>query len=528
MPNSAVEGDRADTPGLRADRFRPRRATARRLMSESESLPPPDAFHVPDPSDPSALLRQLMAFIETLFPDGWIAEQTSRSRSRHTAVQQWKLCEEVVKRGKVDLRGPRENLQTFGRILLDTLIWATVTRGDHTRFSLGPLSAYGDDAVVTKIRSRIGDSNQYDDLLVELSEASWLLGRGYAVVATESPGMPDLRAEVASQELPVYVECKHLKVITQNAVSSHIRKANKQLKRPEEDHYGVLRMHVQGDFTGELGDDIPDEIADVMLFVGRAVRGEKNRSVSAVIVSWDSYVTTAEEIGRPMIILRRHCETIVHNSPNARPLPADLEMFGGYTTMTMFTPSPPVGKITDVVITARCMQESIRRLGIPQDVIVEVVNTLDGTDWFVMEEAKLVLLSKHRMVGSDEGFILVFARVNEPRIEVLWALWVSRDLEPDVGFMSPLHVISELAYHCGIPFRLGESDSAHTFVNYHQETLPPAFRATDVVRFEGPPTKLFRSSIVQMQATDHGRKAVVAMVFALDLDRYKTPFEASG
>lgn len=500
-------------------------------MRESESLPPPDIVYLPDQSDPSALIRQLMVFIETLFPEGWIEEQVSRSRSQHTAVQQWSLCEQVVNRGKVNLRGPKENLQAFGRILLDCLIWTTVTGGDDTKFSLGPLTAYGNDAVIAKIRSRITDSNQYDDLLVELAEASWLLGRGYAVSAIESLGMPDLRIEVSGVELPVYVECKHLRTMTQNAVSNHVKKANKQLKRPEEDHYGVLRIHVRGDFRIELrSDDVPEEIAQVLSFVDRAVGGEKNRSVSAVIVSWDSYVTTGEEIGRPMTFFRRHCETIAHNSPRARSLPTHLEMFGGYTTMVAFTPSPSVGEITDIVITQLCEQESIQRLGIPPEIITQTVRSPDGTDWFVMEDAKFVLLSKAHEVGNDKGFIVVFAMVNEPRLEIMWALWVGVELEPGVGFISPLHMISELAHHFGLPFKLG--GSTHTFVNYHREPLSGAPTASEImseiIQFERQPTDAFLSSVVRIRETDGGMVAEVAMVFGVDLKVYKTPFSTQA
>lgn len=474
------------------------------------------------------LFARLIELLEELFPDGWLASQAAKNRDTHVAVQQWSLCTDIVNHGAIRFPDHEARLHEIGRILLDARIWIRISDGDLQRMTIGSLSTYGDDRVLAKLRSRVRDPSQFDSLLVELSIGAWLLGEGWDVQPLEDPGKPDLRAEFPGLARPVFVECKCLKSLTANNVRKRIRKANKQLKAVEEESWGVLYLYVnRSSIQNESDDDeVPPEISELAELVGVAIRGPKNRSVTKVILVWDDHAIVGQDVGRPLVVHRRCFLTLAHTAEEVgEPMPDSISLFEGYSTVILIVKRPRDVQIRRVQISPLCANESIGRLLIPQAAIEQTTLEPQSDDWFVFQDRSVLGLFARRVaVDGSDGFLVSCAAVRGEAANVLWALWVDASLAPNVGFLSPVHMVSEFAHAFGLDMKVG--NAVGRFVHFAEVDVDMTADRSEIITVMSPDDRpFFQTAIVRMVDDGPRHKAQVALCFCVDLLRYQTPWQ---
>jgi len=149
----------------------------------------------------------------------------SAKQKNHPAYLRWALCKKIIEQeGIIQFSEQKERLHEVGRIILDSCILVTLTEGNLQQLKLGSLDLYGDEAVQKKIRSRITNPEQFEDLMVELYVGAWHRTKNHTVEPIEKEGYPDLRIEIPNINIPVFTECKHLRTGSKNNLQTQLRK----------------------------------------------------------------------------------------------------------------------------------------------------------------------------------------------------------------------------------------------------------------------------------------------------------------
>lgn len=275
-----------------------------------------------------SLLKSQISVLEHLFPPGWFRQPAATS---HPAYQKWKLCQELLTRGgKIGIH-ETDLLPQLARVFLDTSIIVTITKGDFQKYEAGSIRFYGDENVQKKLRTRVCYPNKFEDIMVELSYAAWNLQRGNAVEPLETDG-PDFLIKSSLLELPLYVECKHLRSGTRNRLQKEVRDANSQLKRVGTSSYGIAVFDVS-DLIGVLrvdNDTLPPRLNEITAIIQNSLHAGKNRSIGAVLLIWDDYMLLGQPPDRTMVAFRRRGLVVPHSQPHKQ-IPPHVPLFEGFT-----------------------------------------------------------------------------------------------------------------------------------------------------------------------------------------------------
>jgi len=141
--------------------------------------------------------------LEKLFSPDWFLEAKQKN---NPAYLRWALCKKIIEQeGIIQFPEQNERLHEIGRIVLDSYILVALTEGDIQQLKLGSLDLYGDETVQKKIRSRITDPEQFEDLMVELYVAAWHKTKSHAIDPIEKEGYPDLKVEIPNINIPVFI-----------------------------------------------------------------------------------------------------------------------------------------------------------------------------------------------------------------------------------------------------------------------------------------------------------------------------------
>lgn len=231
-------------------------------------------------------IRRQKELIEELFDIEWL----KKYKTKHPAASRWALCVEILKQGGA-IRWPnqKDKLKELATLVLDGYSFITLSSGNLKEFKIGDISGYGDKSVQKKINSRLPDPRQFDSLMLELSIAAWHQGSGHQIEPLEEKGLPDLRLKFQNSQKPFYIECKRLTSSSKSGIQKRIRLANKQLKTVDEDSYGIVILDISGSVETKtvIKDEIPEDVEEILNYAQQAILGQKNRSVSRIIVIWD-------------------------------------------------------------------------------------------------------------------------------------------------------------------------------------------------------------------------------------------------
>lgn len=288
-------------------------------------------------ADSRDFITQHKEILEKLFPPRWFLETPE---SDHPAYLQWAFCKRILDQGGV-LQFPEQEAQIFevARIIMNSGILVKVTGGDVQELRFGSLNVYGDEVVRKKVRSRITDPEQFEDIMVELSFAAWHGMHNHGVMPLEEEGLPDFKLAIPNLELPVYAECKHLRSGSKNRLRKVISKANSQIKAVSEMCYGVAVLDVSMPVAFEKveNDRFSERLQEIISFVRSSVSGSKNRSISDVVLTWDDYMVKGTPPEATLVVFRRRSERISHSpGEDVKRIPENIQLFDGFTGGTVF------------------------------------------------------------------------------------------------------------------------------------------------------------------------------------------------
>ena len=293
------------------------------------------------------LVQRQKELLEDLFGPEWFSQ---KARPLHPAYRRWALCGTIAEQGGV-IKYPeqKEYLADIARVILDTGVLIDVTTGDPSQLRLGSLATYGDAAVQKKIRSRIGNPNQFEDLMVELYFGAWHKGKeGHIVMPLEQETFPDLKIETPDIDLPVFVECKRLRSVSVNRMRDVVKTASRQLgNTPEDSHrLAVLDVSTAVDLVQSNGDDlqhddpIPKAVSQTIECVRGTLRGGKNLGVDVALVVWDDCIVFGgPKKGGTLLFLRRRGSLLEHERARRR-IPEPDKLFEGYTAVYLILWKP--------------------------------------------------------------------------------------------------------------------------------------------------------------------------------------------
>ncbi len=289
------------------------------------------SLHTHSGVSPTLFAHRMMTFFEDLFGRDWLAN----GPESHLGVQQWRACNALwQRRSRVVYPNDVPLLLTAVQSLLNAGVLMSLTGSDFGALRLGNLKGYGDMSVQTKVESRLHDSRQWADVLVELYTAGYYAGQAAAVTPLPEGDPGDIRVDCQSG-LPTFIECKSLWSGSENALRASIKKAGRQLKRVETDasvpSYASCIVLDVSNVVGLLNntDEVPSEVRRLAEVVQRVLSGDKNRSINLAVLVWDAYSVVERERAAGVFAVRKALPDRHAGETRAQEPP--VEVFQGYT-----------------------------------------------------------------------------------------------------------------------------------------------------------------------------------------------------
>ena len=268
--------------------------------------------------------------LESLFPKDWFAKASDEN---HEALQQYKLCDKIIAHsGFIKYPEQANELAVAGKILLDAFLLSTITSGDMGKLIVGALN-YGGKKVQRKILQRFPDSQQFQDIMVELYVGAWHITKKNTVTPLETDGYPDIKVNFSNSSDVAYIECKHLRTKDERRIADVISKANTQLENTKTDCYGCLVLDATIPINaGSVKDDVlPLEASEIIKIVQSSLSGEENKAIGSAVLVWDYYMIMGVPPKKTGIALRRRFQRIDHRNPK-KVIPTSISLFEGFTT----------------------------------------------------------------------------------------------------------------------------------------------------------------------------------------------------
>ena len=459
-----------------------------------------------------------MKILEKLFPREWFIKARKKS---HPAYGRWNLCKQILQEGGI-IRYPhqRETFGQIGRLVLDSYILVALTEGNVDMLKLGSLDLYGDEAVQEKIRSRVVNSEQFEDLMVELAFAAWHKSRKHTVIPWEREGLPDLKLQIPGVDVPILVECKRLRSGSKNRLTKVISKANSQIKAAQEPCYGVVVLDVSIPVgVAEVeNDELPNQLQDICSTVQSALSGKKNRSVGMAILVWDDSMILGEPPDKTQVAFRRRHLRIRHRM-SRKDILETVPLFEGFTTLYTLYWKQREQPIREYAFTDYFRKECEDKFNTDMSKVVEAIQKCDrGESIRFNSQKEMILFSRHIMDKKREFNIVALSEKVNQRLIVHLAFKIFDDLCPEVYLLSPVQLLARFASSYGLPVTIGDLTSR--FILAHKIPVKSS-DPTKIVTIHNPENHSFLVNFLFRIDEVNGQYfANCALLFCIDSTRY--------
>jgi len=460
--------------------------------------------------------------LEKLFSPDWFLEAKQKN---YPAYLRWDLCKKIIEQGgMIQFPEQKEKLPEIGRIVLDSYIHVALTEGDIRQLKLGSLDLYGDETVQKKIRSRITDPNQFEDLMVELYVAAWHKTKNHTIELIEKDGYPDLKIEIPAMNIPVFIECKHLWTGSKNRIQKVIKKANNQIKKAVKEtgitSYGAVILDVSIPVAaGQVeNDNLPDKLREMVNVVQSALSGKKNRSVGAAIIVWDDYMQIGNPPDRTMLAYRRRYKRVSHTSPNL-PIPENLPLFEGYTATYTLHWAPRKLPLRKYIFPELFKKECQDKFKISQAEVLKTIQKSDKTESVIFNGQKELIFFLRFISSERDYYILVCAERRLQSLVVYWAFKIFADLCDDIHLLSPIQLLARFADAYGLPITIGDLTSKFIFAHRVEVSSSDL---TSLISIHNPENHSFMNCLL-LKVSRKDRSTFIAdcaLMFCIDTTRY--------
>lgn len=285
------------------------------------------------------MLRYSKSVLENFFPKNWFSDKVDIT---HDAYVQWDICNKfMAHEGHVNYPQQAWMLPILSRAVINAFLLNKLTDGDTNRLVIG-IFDYGQKRVHKKILSRFPDSEQFQDMLVELEIGAWHMTNSDKVTPLETEGLPDIEIEIAGYSDTMYVECKNLRSRDERRIADIVNKANAQLENTKSNSYGCLVIRVaEVTNLGVTAEGTkPPEVMQVAKVVESLLVKEQNRATSSVIIIWDAFQIMGQPPENVGVCYIRKSMRINHSNPK-RAIPPNVKLFEAFSLFyrIMFKPS---------------------------------------------------------------------------------------------------------------------------------------------------------------------------------------------
>jgi hypothetical protein len=461
-----------------------------------------------------------MSLLQDLFKEATLASP----RCLHPAAERWRMCVAIMRQGGA-VRWPqqRDDVPLICRMVMDALTFITLSGGNIQELRLADLASYGDARVQAKLRSRIDNPVQFEELMVELSLAAWHLNRGHRVTPFEEEGWPDLRVDVEGFTCPILLECKRVKIPSPRKLAKHIWKANAQIKKVGIQAFGVVVLDISaavGNKIVPLTDDVPPIVMEVMEAVRQAISGPKNRSVGAVVVTWDKYSQVGEPPQPVVICFRRPFQIVRHEQvEGVTVIPSNLPLFEGSTFAFMLTWNNSENSI-DTFKISDLMREYVDCFQFTNDELIDLFNRRDKWQPIGPQELGLALFARRTRLHDQPCHILALASVEGRELNLHFAIRIPTITYEELDLLTPFEMLERTVQRYGLLVTVG--DVTGHLIERSLLKVEGDVDVAKVVAIQNPQDHYYLLSLL-IRVIPEGQEKLVecAFVFALDRDRIK-------
>lgn len=389
------------------------------------------------------------------------------------------------------------------------------------QLKLGSFDLYGDTAVRKFIQTRVTEEDLFEDVMVQLAFGAWHKSEEHIVTPSEQEGFPDLEVSIPTNTLPFLFDCKRVKSGTKKKIRKVINKANSQVKVPGKKAYGVATV----DISEVVGirrvedDEVPNIVKQVASFVKSELREGFNRSIGAVVLMWDDYLTYGQPPEKMLFAFRRRYVIIYHPAP-LEVIPANTSLFNGYTVeyTIHWEPRPDFGRFT-LQFTDQYVKEAQQEFKISPETAVEAIRQNNRYQKILLENGNPDYLFAHIPAGDQSTYILVYASERSPeRLAVLWAFRIPTDLCPEIHLLSPLQILSKFAGKYGLLVRIGDIESKFILAHKVQVSSQDPSKLFSIVGKEGQDCSAY--FVLRVNPVDDHFVADCRLMFCVDKPLY--------
>lgn len=187
------------------------------------------------------LVNKCKNILETIFPEQWFQ---NGGRENHIAFENWKLCNDILKRGTIRFQSINDPLlQKISQLISDCLIFIEVTNGNLKTFELGDTWAISENFFLSEIQPRLIDNKLYLNTIFELSALSWYKSENFNPSFPGQEGYPDIVA-IDQKIGDFFIECKKIDSTSIKQILKEIDKAKDQILNTGENSVGIILINI--------------------------------------------------------------------------------------------------------------------------------------------------------------------------------------------------------------------------------------------------------------------------------------------
>lgn len=400
---------------------------------------------------PSQVFRLHLSLLESLYDVDFLGKHPPK----HPAQIYWKMCIEILEKGgAINWNATDEYFRKLLHMASESCTLINLGKGGIEELRIGDIKIYGDVAVQKKLKSRLPNPTHYYPLMLELSFASYNISQNHKVVPLELENQPDLRIDTEELDIPIYVECKCLESISENRIYSTIRKANKQLKSVGLNSCGIIVLDISNAITQVLEDvntdETPIEVQRVIDLAKQAISGEKNRSVSRIIIRW-AKALKLEDAKQKCLFLTHYYQEIDHENVNGTQLlPKDTNLYKGETSFFRIISNDIKAGVNQIQYT-ETMLLCQKTFNFSKDELIDSFINCDKIQRVYLDEKYyIVLFAKRIRHKTRNAYILASGNLNENSLTFDFAFKLPPQIFSLVNLNNPLEMLLMFAEQYGL------------------------------------------------------------------------------
>jgi hypothetical protein len=421
-------------------------------INQIKSTPSPDMIE---------FINNCKSILETALTKEWFQ---NGGRKDHQAYENWKLCNDILKRGAIRFQTFNDPLlEQISQIISDCLIFIGISNGNVDTFKVGDHWAIGDEFFTKEIRPRLWENNLYLNTIFELSTFAWYKSEGFTPQFPNKESFPDIciTDEIVGE---IFIECKRVESLITKKIITEIEKAKGQIKITGEESQGIILLNIDSVIDNLNYSDQPkaNKICELIDELRNILIRKDWPQIVEIIIVWNHF----------QIIQKNEHELLINHTSYSVPIniakkTEELSKFQytGYSHSfkISYSSNSPIFTNKKIECLSDLSKEIIKPLiGLPRNKIIESVFQYDKMEIAYENDGdKSYIVGRHFGNPPRDFYLILGISEKEDKISITFGLKIPLQILSYNHQTTLSEMLEQIGEKFGFPITIMDSVSRY-------------------------------------------------------------------